>query len=270
MLVHKVAVNIAAQHPATVLCISGHDPSGGAGIHADIEACAAFGAHALGALTALTLQDTSNVHDVHPLAADWLDAQIRHLAADCRIDAIKLGVIGSVDQVEVIAGWIERLRVPAVLDTVLRAGGGAELAAQPVSQALLARLAPLCTVMTPNAAEARLLSGEGALDAAASHLGAAGVAHVLVTGGDELDAEEAVDWHWHAGALRRIARPRLAQDYHGAGCTLASSLAALLAQGMTPATAIDTATAQIHAWLRAPKAIGGGRPSPGRGPTTPT
>lgn len=257
-------MNIALQHPATVLCIAGHDPSGGAGIHADIEACAAFGAHALGALTVLTLQDTADVHGAHALEADWLDAQIRHLAADCRIDAVKLGVIGSVEQVAVIADWIGRLGVPVVLDTVLRAGGGAELAAHPVAQALLERLAPAATVMTPNAAEARLLSGEQALDSAAARLGGTGAAHVLVTGGDEVDAAEAVDWHWHAGALRSLRRPRLAQDYHGAGCTLASSIAALLAQGHDPAAAIDRATARVHEWLAAPKAIGGGRPSPAR------
>lgn len=262
-------MNIALQHPATVLCIAGHDPSGGAGIHADIEACSAFGAHALGALTVLTLQDTHNVHGAQPLAPDWLDGQIRHLAADCRIDAVKLGVIGSVEQVSVIAGWIDRLGVPVVLDTVLRAGGGADLAAQPVAQALLAELAPRATVMTPNAAEARLLSGEQALEAAATRLGDSGCAHVLVTGGDELEAREAVDWHWHAGALRSLRRPRLAQDYHGAGCTLGSSIAALLAQGQEPAVAIDRATAQVHEWLAAPKAIGGGRPSPARTGLTP-
>lgn len=262
-------MNIAAQQPATVLCIAGFDPSGGAGIHADIEACSAFGAHALGALTVLTLQDTDNVHGAQALEADWLDAQIRHLAADCRIDAIKLGVIGSVAQVGVIADWISRLGVPVVLDTVLRAGGGAELAAQPVAQALLAELAPLATVMTPNAAEARLLSGEQTLEAAASRLGESGCAHVLVTGGDEVDAAEAIDWHWHAGALRSLHRPRLAQAYHGAGCTLASSIAALLAQGRDATTAIDTATAQVHDWLAAPKVFGGGRPSPGRTRRTP-
>lgn len=257
-------MNIAPQHPAAVLCIAGFDPSGGAGIHADIEACSAFGAHALGALTMLTLQDTHNVHGAQALDADWLDAQIRHLAADCRIDAIKLGVIGSVAQVAVVADWIERLAVPVVLDTVLRAGGGAELAAQPVAQALLARLAPLATVMTPNAAEARLLSGEQRLEDAATRLGASGAKHVLVTGGDEARAAEAVDWHWHAGTLRSLHRPRLAQEFHGAGCTLASSIAALLAQGRDASAVIDTATAQVHAWLAAPKVIGGGRPSPAR------
>lgn len=254
----------APQHPPKVLCIAGHDPSGGAGIHADIEACRATGAHALGALTALTLQDTDSVHAVQPLDADWLDAQIRHLAADCRIDAVKFGVLGSVEQVPVCVRWVRELGVPTVLDPVLRAGGGAELAAQPVGLAMLEQLAPLCTVITPNAAEARLLSGEARLDAAAAALGARGIAHVLVTGGDERDDAESTDWHWHDGTLRPIRRARIAQDYHGAGCTLASTIAALLARGDAPAAAIDGATARVHAWLQRPKVIGRGRPSPAR------
>ncbi|MBY8964926.1 hydroxymethylpyrimidine/phosphomethylpyrimidine kinase [Algiphilus sp. NNCM1] len=260
----------AAQQLPTVLCISGHDPTGGAGLHADIEACQALGAHALGAITALTIQDTHNVHAVRALDAEWFEAQLRRLDADCHIDAIKFGVLGSTAQVEIAARWVRRWQLPMVLDPVLQAGGGAELASQPVARALRDELLPLATVVTPNAAEARLLSGAQRLSDAAVALGARGAAHVLVTGGDEAGTEPRTDWHWHDGAVRALSRSRWAQSYHGAGCTLAASIAALLARGLSPTTAIDQASAQVHAWLGTPKVIGGGRPSPLRqGPVAP-
>lgn len=254
--------DIALQHPPTVLCISGHDPSGGAGLHADIEACQAFRAHALGALTALTIQDTRNVYDVRALDADWFEAQLQRLDADCRIDAVKFGVLGSTAQVQIAAKWLRHWSVPVVLDPVLQAGGGAELAAQPVARAMLELLLPLATVVTPNAAEARLLTGERELGAAASALGAMGADHALVTGGDEPGTGDRTDWHWHAGTLRTLTRGRWDQSYHGAGCTLASGIAALLAHGVPVDQAIERASDQVHQWLRTPKAIGGGRPSP--------
>lgn len=255
--------NFALQHPATVLCISGLDPSGGAGLHADIEAIHAVGGHALSALTALTLQDTTNVHAVQAVDDDWFDAQIRHLAADTRIDAIKFGVLGSVGQVHIAARWVDRLGCPVILDPVLRAGGGAELAAQPVAQALLQELLPRATLVTPNAAEARLLSGRGALEDAAEALGALGAQHVLVTGGDEAGART-VDRHWHAGSIRRHERDALPVVFHGAGCTLASTIAALMAQGLAVAEAITEAEGRLGRWLSRAKAVGRGRPSPAR------
>lgn len=257
--------DIALQHPATVLCISGLDPSGGAGLHADIEAIHACGAHALSALTVLTLQDTGNVHAVHPVDDDWFDRQIRHLADDVRIDAVKCGVLGSTGQVERAARWLDRLARPAVLDPVLHAGGGAELAGQPVAQALLTLLLPRVTVVTPNAAEARLLSGCDDLDDAARALGDRGATHVLVTGGDEA-GDMVMDRHWHAGHIQRYTRGRLAGSFHGAGCTLASTIAALLAQGQAAKTAIPAAVERLAHWLSVPKAVGRGRPSPGRRP----
>ncbi|WP_420427570.1 bifunctional hydroxymethylpyrimidine kinase/phosphomethylpyrimidine kinase [Algiphilus sp.] len=260
----------APQHPPIVLCISGHDPSGGAGLHADIEACHAWGAHAMGALTALTIQDTRNVHAVRALDPEWFEAQLQRLDADCEIHAVKFGVLGSVEQVEIAARWVRRWQLPTVLDPVLQAGGGAELAGQPIARALLDTLLPLATVVTPNAAEARLLSGVQALPEAAATLGARGPAHVLVTGGDEAGTAPRTDWHWHDGTMRALHRPRWAQSYHGAGCTLAASIAALLARGLPAEAAIDQASAQVHRWLGSPKVIGGGRPSPLRqGPVTP-
>ncbi|MEQ9735650.1 MAG: bifunctional hydroxymethylpyrimidine kinase/phosphomethylpyrimidine kinase, partial [Algiphilus sp.] len=116
----------------------------------------------------------------------------------------------------------------------------------------------------------RLLSGAQRLSDAAVALGARGAAHVLVTGGDEAGTEPRTDWHWHDGAVRALSRSRWAQSYHGAGCTLDASIAALLARGLSPTTAIDQASAQVHAWLGTPKVIGGGRPSPLRqGPVAP-
>lgn len=216
----------------------------------------------MGALTALTIQDTHDVYGIRALDAEWFEAQLQRLDADCRIEAVKFGVLGSTEQVHIAAKWLRHWAVPVVLDPVLQAGGGAELAAQPVARAIVDVLLPLATVITPNAAEARLLSGERELGPAASALGALGAQHVLVTGGDEPGTDARTDWHWHAGRLRPLTRARWDQSYHGAGCTLASSIAALLARGVAADQAIEQASDKVHQWLRTPKAIGGGRPSP--------
>lgn len=249
--------------PPRVLCMSGHDPSGGAGLQADIETCLALGVHALGALTLLTVQDTHNVSRVQPLAVEMLDAQIAAVCADAPVAAIKLGVIGSVEQVHCIAGWIDRLQVPVVLDPVLRAGGGATLAGQPVARALLDELLPRASVATPNADEARLLSGDDDPAAAARALAARTQGGVLVTGGDE-PGDEVIN-HWaHGGELQLHRWPRIDGTYHGSGCTLAAAIAARLAQGLAVEAAVAAAEQAEHRWLVAPKRVGGGRLVPGR------
>lgn len=246
-----------------VLCCSGHDPTGGAGIHADIEAVAAQGGHALTLVTALTVQDTTNVRRVEATDPALLAAQAALLLADCPVAAIKIGLLGAASQLPVLQALLERCRVPVVLDPILRAGGGAELVAEGFADAVRRALFPHCTVLTPNAAEARRWTGETDLHAAGRALRASGVAHVLITGGDEPGDTSRNHWHGPEG-VRLFEWPRLPGGFHGAGCTLAAALAARLAQGEPMAQALETAQRYVHGTLRRALAIGQGRAVPRR------
>lgn len=247
-----------------VLCLSGLDPSGGAGIQADIEAIAASGAHALPVITCLTVQDTRNVYANQPVAASWLAAQLDALMRDGPIDAVKIGLLGDISQLEPISACLDRLQVPVVCDPVLRAGGGASLADEALIDAFKQRLLRRVTLLTPNASEARRLGGSNSIDEAAGRLLALGCRQVLVTGGDEAGdcvhnrwyrpGEQAVDYSW----------PRLPETFHGAGCTLASALAARLAAGLADAEAIASAQAWTQTALQQAYGVGGGRRIPNR------
>jgi hydroxymethylpyrimidine/phosphomethylpyrimidine kinase len=254
-----------------VLCFSGHDPGGGAGIQADIESCAAQGTHALSIITAHTVQDTGDVKRVVPVAPILMRDQLETLLEDCEIGSIKIGLLGDAQQIPVILGAIESTRVPVVLDPILRAGGGANLASAALQTALQTELLPAATVLTPNAAEARRLApGARDLDACASELLRHGAKNVLVTGGDEpaSTGDDAVVNSWHAAdrSPRRFAWPRLPGEFHGAGCTLAAAIAALLAKGLPMAQALEDSQAYTHRTLQAAVAVGKGRKIPRRLP----
>jgi hydroxymethylpyrimidine/phosphomethylpyrimidine kinase len=252
-------MNPSIPRPPCVLCLSGHDPTGGAGLTADTEAIGALGGHALGVITANTVQDTSDVQRVVAVPPILIAAQIEALVADCRIDAIKIGLLGDAAQIDPILDCIRRLRVPVVLDPVLRAGGGASLVRSELLLAMKERLLPQVTVLTPNAAEARLLGGE---DGAA--LLATGLAHLLVTRGDEPGGNVVNTWYQAGQPPRDFEWPRLAQRFHGAGCTLAAAIAALLAAGRPVAEALEQAQAYTHRALSRAHAVGNGRLIPGR------
>ncbi|AXQ30957.1 hydroxymethylpyrimidine/phosphomethylpyrimidine kinase [Solimonas sp. K1W22B-7] len=243
-----------------VLCLSGHDPTGGAGLAADIGAITALGGHALGVITANTVQDTSDVRRVAAVPPILIAAQLEALVQDCRIDAVKIGLLGDAAQVDPILDCIRRLRVPVVLDPVLRAGGGAQLVNSGLLAALRERLLPAVTVLTPNAAEARVLCGGEDM----AGLLALGVANVLVTRGDEPGGKVVNTWYRAGQPPRHFEWPRLAQRFHGAGCTLASAIAALLAAGRPLDQALEQAQAYTHGALSRAYPVGAGRLIPGR------
>ena len=250
----------------TVLCLSGHDPGGGAGLQADIETVAALGGHAAGVITAHTVQDTSDVRRIVAVDPMLLREQLDVLLADLAVDAVKVGLLGGVDQVDVVAEVIARAGRPAVLDPVLRAGGGAELGSPALIAAMMRALLPRIDVLTPNAAEARRLAGQQDLDACGAALVAAGARHVLITGGDEPGEAVVNRWYRRDGRPRTFSWPRLRGPFHGAGCTLASAIATLLAQGLPVAAALADAQAYVHGTLERAFAPGRGRPIPGRAP----
>ncbi|MDP3857190.1 MAG: hydroxymethylpyrimidine/phosphomethylpyrimidine kinase [Stagnimonas sp.] len=249
----------------SVLCIAGHDPTGGAGIQADIEAVSAQGAHALTLITALTVQDTHNVQRLQAVDSALFGEQAECLLRDCRISAVKLGLLGDQAQVQLIATWLRRLRVPTVLDPILRAGGGTDLLGHSLAAAMQEQLFPLATVLLPNAAEARRLSGHQDLHQAGAALLCSGAANVLITGGDEGGDEVLNHWFQHAAEPVVYRWPRVEGGFHGAGCTLASALAARLARGESMATALQIAQDYTHQALVRGHRPGQGRRVPGRG-----
>lgn len=238
----------------TVLVFSGLDPSGGAGIAADLAAIAAQGVHALPVLTALTVQDQNRVYGVEPVAAALIARQGGALLEAIRIDAVKIGIPGSRANAEAIAELVLRLRqrtpgLPVVLDPVLASGHGDALG-QGDARAALAPLLALASVATPNLGEA------AAIDTGACE-------HVLVTGGHGQGAQ--VVNCWHDGAARREWRwERLPGQFHGSGCTLAAAIAARLALGEPMATALELAQAYVQRALAASFSIGPGQRIPRR------
>jgi hydroxymethylpyrimidine/phosphomethylpyrimidine kinase len=252
--------------PRLVLCFSGHDPSGGAGLQADIETVAAWGGHALGLITALTVQDTQNVERVVATAPELLAEQFDVLWRDCRPQAIKVGLVGSAQQLPVIVEAVDRCRVPVICDPVLSAGGGAVLVDEPTIASLRQLLFPRVSLLTPNASEARRLSGLDDLERCAQALLADGCANVLVTGGDEPGVEVVNTWYCPGQAPRHFRWPRMTAGFHGAGCTLSSAIAVLLAQGLDWETALERAQRWTQAALRRAILIGRGRLIPNRRP----
>lgn len=214
-----------------VLVFAGLDPSGGAGIQADIEAIAAQGAHALPIVTALTVQDNNRVREVVPVDAKLLVRQASLLLENMPVRALKVGIPGNLANAEAIAGIVRVLRVrrpalPLVLDPVLASGHGDPLARGDALAALSPLLA-LATVLVPNGPEA-------------AAIGPTACPHVLVTGGHG-DGDEVVNrWTGEDGS-REWRWPRLPGAFHGSGCTLASSIAARLALGEPMAQALENA-----------------------------
>jgi Hydroxymethylpyrimidine/phosphomethylpyrimidine kinase len=195
--------------PPCVLCLSGLDPSGGAGIAADIQACAGSGVHALPLITVLTAQDSTNVAACWPVAQDVLEAQWDLLLADLRPSVVKIGLLGDAAQVRWLAPRLRALGRPVVLDPVLRAGGGRELVDSALREALCEALLPTVDWLLPNAAEARRLSDCEDLDAAAAALLARGVRNLLISGGDEPGDVVTDVWYRADTPTRRYTRPRL-------------------------------------------------------------
>lgn len=250
-----------------ILCIGGHDPSGGAGIQADIETIAALGGQALTLVTALTAQDTHDISGVLPTPVDFFAAQAETLLADVRPDAIKLGLLGSAALLPALQQLLDGFEGPVVLDPVLAAGGGFDLDGTGLADSIRERLLPACTLITPNRAEARRLTGRDDIGQAAEVLLAAGATAVLVTGADEAPGDRVENLLFTAGAKpRSFTWPRLPHPYHGSGCTLASACAVRLALGDGIAAAVERA--QAFTWQALARATrpGSGQWLPRRAP----
>ncbi len=251
-----------------VLCLSGHDPSGGAGLQADIEALLAQGCHAAPTVTALTVQSTVDVVDFRVLDRDWVLAQAHAVIADLPVAAVKLGMLGSVEMVETVLEVMHSLPgVPLVCDPVLRAGGGGTLGKDDVGFAMRERLLPIAAIATPNLPEARILAElpDGSADECAEKL-LPYCRHLLITGGHGDEQKVHNRLYSRDGARHSFSCERLPGSYHGSGCTLASALAGRLALGEDLASAVQTALAYTWRTLRDAEAPGKGQYVPRRLP----
>lgn len=249
-----------------VWSIAGNDSGGGAGLSADQRAAEAFGVHLCPVVAAITAQNSRAVTRVEPVHTDVLNAQLNALADDLPPAAIKTGLLGSADNVAVVARWIDRLRVrhphvALVVDPVLGASTGAAFADDAVLRAYRELLLPRATVVTPNLKEAhRLTDATEEAPALAATLRKAGAGAACVTGGDSADAPGwSLDWIDTAHASGWLALPRVDTPHtHGTGCTFATSTACALARGFVPADALVLAKmATTHA-LRHGHAAGQG------------
>jgi hydroxymethylpyrimidine/phosphomethylpyrimidine kinase len=246
-----------------VLSIAGSDSGGGAGIQADLKAFAACGVHGMTAITAITAQSTVGVDAIAAVDPELIVAQVRAVQHDIGVDAVKIGMLGTVETIAAVERALDLLEpdTPIVLDPVMVAESGAELLARGARAALVERLLPRVTVATPNLPEAQAIvaqaanAGSAEDDAAradapvlARAIHALGVGCVVVTGGHR---ELAVDVFFDGEALEELPGERFSDGAaHGSGCTHSSVLAAHLAHGFTPLEAARAAKAVAAAAVR--------------------
>ncbi|MFT4184973.1 MAG: bifunctional hydroxymethylpyrimidine kinase/phosphomethylpyrimidine kinase [Rhizobium sp.] len=231
-----------------VLSIAGSDPSGGAGIQADLKAFSARGVYGMAALTALTAQNTLGVSGVHAVPASFVAGQIKAIFADVRVDAVKIGMIANAEIAEAVADTLAPHRdIPIVLDPVMIAKGGSSLLAADAVDVLTRRLLPLATLLTPNLPEAAALlhkpeaADRDTMARQAQSLLKLGPLAVLIKGG-HLEGGESPDVLAGPAGLTWFEADRIpTKNTHGTGCTLSSALAAELAKGSTLTKAIATA-----------------------------
>lgn len=238
--------------PPAVLTFAATDPSGGAGMQADILTLASMGCHPLSVITAITVQNTSGVEALSPLDADLVADQARSILEDVPVAAFKIGVLGSAENVAAIAEIVSDYpEIPLILDPVLASGRGDEFANEDVLSAIKELLIPQCTVITPNTPELRRLVLEDdedgiSIEKLTMRLLEMGCEYVLVTGTHESTPDVTNTLFFEKGIVRSDTWQRLPGSYHGSGCTLASALAATIARGLDISEAAREA--QEYTW----------------------
>ncbi len=248
-----------------VLIVAGSDSGGGAGIQADIKAVTAMNGFAATAITALTAQNTEGVHGVVGVEPAFIAQQIEVVLSDIGADAVKTGMLHSADVIEVVAAAIERhaAGVPLVVDPVMVAKGGHRLLLTEAEAALRDRLLPMAALITPNLPEAEVLVGfpvrvEADMKRAAERLTALGAGAVLMKGG-HLEGDRVVDLLFHDGKFDRFEDVRIvSRSTHGTGCTLASAIAAGLAQQMTLRDSVERARDYVRKAIETAPGFGRG------------
>lgn len=230
-----------------VMSLSGHDPSGGAGIQADIETLHSLGCHAATIITCLTIQDSANVKKIQAVDAKWIRQQAMTILADYPVKAFKIGLIGSTENVVAIANIIQKHKnIPVILDPILAAGGGKKLSSKALAAAMMQKLLPHTTLITPNIPEAQQLTQQQSRQRCAEVLTKQGCRYTLITGTHD-DSEHVSNSLYHRGRCINTQRwSRLPHEYHGSGCTLATAISGYLSQGLNIEEAVTKA--QTFTW----------------------
>ncbi|GAA4674748.1 bifunctional hydroxymethylpyrimidine kinase/phosphomethylpyrimidine kinase [Nocardioides nanhaiensis] len=237
-----------------VLTVAGSDPSGGAGVQADLKTATALGVYGASVLTGLTAQNTRRVQEVHPLPAAFVSAQLASVVGDLDVRAVKTGMLGDAAVVAAVAAGLPPSS-PLVVDPVVVATSGDRLVPQDAVAAIRALLVPRAAVVTPNAPEARLLTGAADLVEAGRRLVGLGARHALVKGG-HVEGGTVTDLLVSAEGVVELSAPRVDTPHtHGTGCTLSAAIAARLALGDDVSTAVDAA----REYLRGALLSGAGR-----------
>ncbi|CAM3636754.1 bifunctional hydroxymethylpyrimidine kinase/phosphomethylpyrimidine kinase [Litorimonas haliclonae] len=253
--------NVENKPQGRVLIIAGSDSSGGAGIQADIKTCAAFGAYSMTAITAITVQNTLGVEQVEFLDAELVRAQIKACVSDIGVDVVKIGMLGTKEIIEVVAEEVEPLDAFIVLDPVAVATSGDTLLKDNAMEALKTRLLPLADLVTPNVPEGEWLSGVKIEDVddltkAGDALLERGVYAALMKGG-HLSTKSVVDVLVSEEGANVMSGPRIRTRHtHGTGCTLASAVAANMAQGLSLDAAVMVAREFVFEAIRTAPGLG--------------
>ncbi|MEK7436374.1 MAG: hydroxymethylpyrimidine/phosphomethylpyrimidine kinase [Pseudomonadota bacterium] len=248
----SMAPTMPTSLPPIVLSFAATDPTGGAGIQADLLTLSSMGCHALSVVTAITVQDTAGIEDVLPIDADWVSDQARVLLEDMPVAAFKIGLVGSVENCAAIAEVVSDYPdVPLIFDPVLASGRGDEIATEEMIEAMREMLIPQTTIITPNSLEARRLADDGgdeerSLEDCAKRILEMGCEYVLITGTHENTPQVINTLYGQQGVIRSDSWQRLPGSYHGSGCTLASAIAATLANGLDIPEAVREA--QEYTW----------------------
>ena len=261
-------------HTATVLVFAGLDPTGAAGIQADIETLASLQVHALPIVTCLTVQDTHNVSQIQTVDSQFIAQQLETLLNDIPINAIKLGLLADTKIIDVISQQLKKIRqhqpgIPIIMDPILRAGGGANLTTEnntlkQIIRALREKIIPYCSMLTPNSLEAALLTGQQNLTDCAKNLLELGCEHVFITGEHENNPDTISNTLYSSSEQQHFDWQRQPHQYHGSGCTLASAISAYLAKKETTINAVQKAQAYTDTVLRKAIKLGQGQYHPDR------
>ena len=246
-----------------VLVIAGSDSGGGAGLQADIKTLTRFGVYAATAVTAVTVQNTLGVSDIHPIPTPILTAQIKAVVDDIGADAIKIGMLGDEATIQAVASALSDFEGPIILDPVIVATSGDRLIPLGAVAALQTKLLPKATVLTPNIPEAELLTGlsiksEADMIKAGHMLLGLGVKAAAMKGG-HLPSETLVDLLIEPTEITRLEVAKVdTRHTHGTGCTFASALAAGLASGKSPQDSFSDAQAFVQSAIACAPGFGGG------------
>ncbi len=251
------------EHPKVVLTIGGADPTGGAGIQADLKTFQHFGVHGLSIVTAVTVQNTSGVISTNSVSAELVHAQLAALANDIKIEAIKIGMLTTADVVRVVAEFIAAQNVPTVLDPIIASSNGVRFLDEDAIEILKEQLLPLSTIVTPNLPEAEVLTGltivtDDSIIHASLRLHDMGAKAMLIKGGHS-EGEESRDLFYDGLGIEWISAPRSIRQAHGTGCLLSSAIASCLAKQLPLRHSVLAAKEFITSMLDRAMPLGSGQ-----------